>query len=332
MKILITGAGGWLGSELTEQILKQGNSVRALVLKSSNKLEKLKNDFGDKLEIVCGDICNKEHINKGLKDIEEVYHLAARVHSLPKSKEDEDEFFKINTYATGQLFNLCIKHKVKRVIFYSSVSVYGEHNKIIDVNTHKNPITPYGKSKLMAEEIGLKLYNEKRLPITIIEPVTVYGGDDVGNFEKLRALVNKGIAIRFGDGLNKKTIIYYKDLIQMTINIAKDKETMGKVIICGTESVSLNEILEVFINNLNRKIIIFRISNSVTKSIIKFCNLVTIRKIRNVGRNIKVLSTSNRYIFEESLKYLEKYKKFKDYYKNIDSEMRNCNEKNIICN
>ena len=107
----------------------------------------------------------------------------------------------------------------------------------------------------MAEEIGLNLFREKGLPITIIEPVTVYGGEDVGNFEKLKSLINKGIVARFGDGNNKKTIIYYKDLINMTINIANDKNAIGKVIICGTESISLNNIIDILKNSSDKKVI-----------------------------------------------------------------------------
>ena len=60
MKILVTGAGGWLGSELTERLLEQGNDVRALVLFTSNKLKKLKDEYLNNLEIIEGDICDNE--------------------------------------------------------------------------------------------------------------------------------------------------------------------------------------------------------------------------------------------------------------------------------
>lgn len=314
-KILITGAGGWLGSELTERLLEEGNKIRAFVLFSSKKLNQLKDKYDSLLEIVEGDICNKGTVNKCLEGIDEVYHLAAKVHSLPKNKADEDEFFSINTEATEQLFELCTIHNVKRVIFYSSVSVYGESEDAIDVNSPKNPVTAYAKSKLMAEEIGLKLYREKGLPITIIEPVTVYGGDDVGNFEKLKKLVNKGFVPRFGDGENKKTVIYYKDLISMTIGIAKDINTIGKVIICGSESISYNHIIDVLSRGSSRKVIILKLNNRFTKVIINICNFINIGITRKVARQITVLSSNNEYKIPSTSKYLNNFISFKSYYK-----------------
>lgn len=315
MKILITGAGGWLGSELTERLLEQGNTIRAFVLFSSKKLDELKMKYNDLLEIIEGDICNKDDVNKCLEDVEEVYHLAAKVHSLPKSKEEEQQFFKINTEATEQLFELCLRHKIKRVIFYSSVSVYGDSEEIIDVNSPKNPVTAYAKSKLMAEEIGLRLFKEKGLPITIIEPVTVYGGDDVGNFEKLKNLVNKGFVPRFGDGENKKTVIYYKDLISMTIKIAKDSSTLGQVVICGSESISYNYIINVLSKNSSKKVIVLKLNNRFTKFIVNTCSFIKFSITKKIGRQVKVLASNNEYSISDSIKYLNNFTSFKKYYK-----------------
>ena len=313
-KILITGAGGWLGSELTERLLEEGNEIRAFVLFSSKKLNQLKDKYDSLLEIVEGDICNKDTVNKCLEDIDEVYHLAAKVHSLPKNKADEDEFFRINTEATEQLFGLCIIHNIKRVIFYSSVSVYGESEDFIDVNSSKNPVTAYAKSKLMAEEIGLKLYREKGLPITIIEPVTVYGGDDVGNFEKLRKLVNKGFIPRFGDGENKKTVIYYKDLITMTIEIAKDINTIGEVIICGSESISYNYIIDVLIQSSGKRVIIININDKIKSIIINILNFIGIGLSKKIARQIEVLNFNNEYRIKKSNKYIKDFTSFNKYY------------------
>lgn len=315
MKVLITGAGGWLGSELTEKILEQGEDVRALVLSPSKKLDRLKEKFNNQLEIVVGNICNQDFVNKSLDGIDIVYHLAAKVHSLPKNKEEENQFFEINTHATEQLFNICLEKNIHRVIFYSSVSVYGESEEVIDINTPKNAVTPYAKSKLMAEEIGLKLFREQGLPLTIIQPVTVYGGDDVGNFEKLKSLINKGVVVRFGNGLNKKTIIYYKDLINMTIKIADDASNLGKVIICGTESISLNTILEILIESTSKKVVVLNINNYLTKAMINMFDLIGLGITKKIGRQIKVLSSNNEYSLDNCKKYINEFTRFREYYK-----------------
>ena len=314
MKVLITGAGGWLGSELTESILKEGNFVRAFVLFTSSRLNELKNEYLDKLEIIEGDICDEYLVNESLNDIDIVYHLAAKVHSLPKNKKDEEAFFKINTEGSKILFNNCIKNNVKRVIFYSTVAVYGESEYEINSESKVNPITAYGKSKLEAEQFGMKLFKNSSLPITIIEPVTVYGGNDVGNFEKLKSLASKGILVRFGDGKNKKTVIYYKDLVSMTMQIANSSEAIGKRIICGTEHISINDINTVFRELGDKRKIKFDINESISNFCIKTFNLIGISLTKKIARQITVLKSNNIYDLNEAKKYIKSYKLFKEYY------------------
>lgn len=318
MKILITGAGGWLGSELTENLLKEGNFVRAFVLFTSSRLNELKNKYADKLQIIEGDICDEYLVNESLKDVDIVYHLAAKVHSLPKNKKDEEDFFKINTEGSKILFNNCINNNIKRVIFYSTVSIYGESEYEINSESKVNPITAYGKSKLKAEQFGMKLFKERGLPITIIEPVTVYGGDDVGNFEKLKSLASKGILVRFGNGKNKKTVIYYKDLISMTIQIANSDEAIGKRIICGTEHISINDINDIFEKIGDKNKIKFNINESISNFCVKIFNLIGVSLTKKIARQITVLKSNNTYDLNEAKNYIKKYKTFKEYYCEVE--------------
>lgn len=311
MKILITGAGGWLGSELTEQLLKQGKEIKALVLFTSPKLTNLKNKYKKQLEVIEGDICSEEIIEKALKEVNKVFHLAAKVHCQPKNEKDIQDFFKINAEASKLLFDKCLEKKVERVIFYSSVSVYGESEEIISVNSPKNPVTPYAKSKLQAEEYGMKLYREKGLNITVIQPVTVYGGDDVGNFEKMRVFSEKGFLPRFGDGENKKTIIYFKDLIKLTIKISELDVYYGKTIIVGSEILTLNSIIE---NFNKKKCRIIKINKKISDAMIKIFSIKTLGKLNIIANQIKVLSINNEYDINEIKKIIESRKSFREYY------------------
>ncbi|MBU3104467.1 NAD-dependent epimerase/dehydratase family protein [Clostridium gasigenes] len=314
MKILITGAGGWLGSELTKTLLDKGNHVKALSLGESKSLEELKSIYNDNLEIINANITDTEIIRDSMVGVNHIYHLAAKVHYIPISEDEIKEFFNINTGATENIFKLAIENNVERVIFYSTVSVYEESNEILNVNNIKKPKTPYGKSKLMAEKIGLKLYKEKGLPLTIIEPVTVYGGADVGNFKKLEKFINKGVSVIFGDGENKKTVIYYKDLIEMTINIAKDNNAIGKVIICGTENISVQDINKSLISRVNKRVLKIRINKWVSKFIIKVSNILGLSIFKKIGRQIKVLMNNNIYEIEGCKRYVDSYTTFYEYF------------------
>ena len=305
--ILITGAGGWLGSELTEQLLKKGESIRAFNYIETDSLKKLKEQYGEQLEIVIGDVCNIEMLDKALEDIDTIYHLAAKVHVVPTNQQEEDEFYQINTYASEKLFEKAIEKQVKRVIFFSTVSVYQQTNEKVTVHTEKQPNTIYGKSKLKAEKIANKLYQEKNFPITIIEPVTVYGEGDVGNFKKLEQLIQKGLCVRFGNGENKKTVIYYKDLITMVIKIAEDESQIGKTVICGTEVLTLNEINKILIKSSNKKVLKIYIPQWLANFAKTVCCFSVLKKIR---RKIMALTQNNEL---EINNQLENYTKFEDY-------------------
>lgn len=305
--ILITGAGGWLGSELTKQLLEKKEKVRAFNFVETENLKKLKEQYPENLEIVIGNICDNDKVEAAFQGVESVYHLAAKVHVIPTNKEEEQEFYKINTEATKNIFEKAVQKNIKRVIFFSTVSVYEQTNNKINIKSTKKPNTIYGKSKLEAEKIGNNLYNTKNLPITIIEPVTVYGEGDVGNFKKLESLIQKRVCLRFGNGKNKKTVIYYKDLIKMVIKIANDDKYIGKTVICGTEVLSINEINNILVKKYKKKVLRIYIPQFIAKIVEKICSISILKKIK---RKVMALTQSNDFEIE---KILEEYTKFEEY-------------------
>lgn len=309
MDILVTGAGGWLGSELTEQLLLSGKRVKAVNFIYTDKLKELKKQYGEKLEVIIGDICDEQLMEKALKGIKKLFHLAAKVHTIPTNEKEKEEFFRVNTKATEKIFEQCMQNKVERVIFFSTVSVYkGMNEKITSTDGIKSPSTIYGKSKLQAEEIANKMWQEKKLPVTIIEPVTVYGQGDVGNFKKLENLIKKGVCIQFGNGNNKKTVVYYKDLIRMAIEISEKSELIGRTLICGTEVISVKDINNTLIEKRNKRTMIIRVPISLAKMISKLCCFSILKKIR---RKISALTSNSEFITDYEL---ENYTSFHDYY------------------
>lgn len=302
---LVTGSGGWIGLELVNKLLVDGYVVKAMCRCENKELKNLSYKYEGKLDIFQGDLIDIEKWEYKLNNIDCLYHLAAKVHTKAKNKEEENEFYLINRDATNKLFDLSLKYNVKKVVFVSTVAVYGKSkDRIISVKTKKDPITPYAKSKHEAELYAKQLYKEKKLPVSIVQPVVVYGGNDRGNFKKLYNLARKGVLVQFGDGLNRKSIIYYKDLVQMIENIGESDKSIGKTYICGTESLTYQSILRKFNKDINKSKII-KVPMIISKLAIKFGNLIPIKKIKNVSDNIDTLMRINTYDFKKSLEFIK---------------------------
>lgn len=302
---LITGAGGWLGSELTQNLLQSGYSVKALDIVETDALKKLKHKFPETLQIVIGNLSELSKWEQELSGVDYLYHLAAKVHAKPKDQADIDAFYHINRDCTKQLFDAALTYGVGKTIFISTVAVYGKHgNDVISIDTSRNPETPYGISKHEAELYGQQLVKTKDFNLTIIQPVTVYGGRDTGNFRKLYRLAQKGLAVQFGNGQNKKTVIYYKDLINMMQTIGEDKETTGNTYICGTEVISFEQIAKKY--KQTTKAIRLIVPAPVAKLAISVGSKLG-QKTINIAENIQTLMIDN--IYQTNFK-IDGYTKF----------------------
>ena len=311
----VTGAGGWIGLELVESLLKDNYRVKALVRRDNNQLLELSKKFQQNLTIIKGDMIYINRWKDELEKIDYLFHLAAKVHSKPKNKEEINEFYLINRDCTKKLFNIALEKKIKNVVFISTVAVYGSRtNTIISENTKRNPITPYTISKNEAEKYGIELYEEYNFPITIIQPVTVYGGKDRGNFKKLYDLANKGIIMKFGKGNNKKTIIHYTDLVKIIRNISESGTVHGKTFICGTESISYNKIINKIKLDSKAKFII-GIPESISNLAIGILRATRINRLSNIATNVEILMHDNIYDYKDIRKYInnEKIIKFENW-------------------
>ena len=130
MKFLVTGGAGFIGSNIADALLKQGHFVRVLDNFSSGKEDNLKvaRTFGDKFELVKGDICDKATCLKACQDIDAITHQAA-LRSVPKSMTIPHEYNKVNIDGILNMLEAARENKVKRFVFASSSSVYGDVTK-----------------------------------------------------------------------------------------------------------------------------------------------------------------------------------------------------------
>ncbi|MCX7612461.1 MAG: NAD-dependent epimerase/dehydratase family protein, partial [Ignavibacterium sp.] len=150
MKVLVTGGGGFIGSNLVEGLLKQGFSVRVLDNFSTGKRENLE-EFINDIELIEGDIRNFHIVNKAVKDVQIIFHQAA-LPSVPRSIIDPILSNEVNVSGTLNILYAAKENNVKRIIFASSSSVYGDNPESPKNETMiPKPLSPYAVSKLSCE-------------------------------------------------------------------------------------------------------------------------------------------------------------------------------------
>lgn len=260
--ILVTGASGYIGYILTKELLKENNKVRAFCHNKTEKMNRLKNEYSESLEICYGDISKIENFNELLKNIDVIYHLAAEL----KLNENMEE---INTNATKKVFENCLRYNVKKVVFFSTVAVY-KTGEEISINSYKEPNNMYGRTKLEAEKIGQELYKKKGLPLIVLEPSIVYGEIFKGTIGKIENRANNGYCLRVGNGKYKNSIIHVNDLVKIAINVTKNDNYIGKTIICTAETISVCQVNNILKKYYGKAIKEIYIPDIMAKIIMKF--------------------------------------------------------------
>jgi len=244
-KILVTGGAGFIGSHLVDKLIQKGNRVTVIDDLSTGKKENLntKADFHNL------DICGFERIKPFFEGIDFVFHLAA-IPRVPLSVEDPVTTSKVNILGTIDVFKAAIEANVKRIIFASSSSVYGEQKTLpLKESMTPNPLSPYGLQKLVGERFA-KLFTELyKIPIISLRYFNVFGprvdfDSDyslvLGKFLRLRK-EGKPLTI-FGDGEQTRAFCFIDDVVLANIKAMEERKLKGgEIINIGSEkSYSVN--------------------------------------------------------------------------------------------
>jgi len=213
MKLLVTGANGFVGRALCAELIKQGLTVLAAV-REKTAIESC-------TPVVIDNINNATNWVTALSNVDVVTHLAARVHVMNDHASDPlAEFRKVNVDGTLNLAWQAAKAGVKRFIFISSVKVNGEHTEMGMPFTeldNPSPQDAYGISKLEAEQGLLKLAQETGMEVVIIRPPLIYGLGVKANFASLLSVVKSGVPLPLGAIHNKRSFIYVENLVNFIL-------------------------------------------------------------------------------------------------------------------
>jgi hypothetical protein len=248
--VLVTGAGGFIGQPLCEEMLHQGWQVRAAV-RSPCQLP-------SRIEVaVVGAIDGEINWSDALRDVDVVIHLAARVHVMKDVAADPlAEFLKVNMQGTANLAYQAAAAGVKRLVYVSSIKVNGERTSEMQPFTESddpNPQDAYATSKWRAEQVLQRVAQESGLEVVIVRPPLVYGPGVKGNFIRLLKAVDKGIPLPFASVRNKRSLIYLGNLVGALILCASHPAAAGKTyLVRDGEDISIPDLVRQMAISLER--------------------------------------------------------------------------------
>jgi UDP-glucose 4-epimerase len=265
MRILVTGGAGFIGKYLVKYLLENGKNVSILDNFSNSDKKSIALFKNKGVKIFEGDITNFDDVLNATKDQEIVIHLAAKI-SVVESIKNPSETFRINVDGTKNILAICKKNNVKKLIIASSAAVYGEgdkENKITEEDK-RNPISPYGKSKMKMEEEVIKNYSDIKTKYIILRFFNIYGigqtSEYAGVITKFLEKIKKNQALTItGDGTQIRDFVSIYDTICSIDNAIKYNRN-GIFNIASGNGITVNELAKLMISVSGKKLDIQNIS------------------------------------------------------------------------
>jgi NAD dependent epimerase/dehydratase len=260
-KILVTGAGGFIGSHLAEELVKQGEEVRAFVRYNSRDdrglLEELPKAVSDRIEVISCDLKDSEAVRKAVKGCSKVFHLGALI-AIPYSYAHPFDFVQTNVIGTANLLNASLETKtIERVILTSTSEVYGTAQYVpIDEEHPLQAQSPYAASKISADKLAESYYLSFGFPVSTLRPFNTFGPR-----QSLRAIIPTIVSqavkdgkIRLGNTKPRRDFLFVRDTVRGFIELGNCDKAIGKVVNIGTgKDISIGELVEKILNLLGKK-------------------------------------------------------------------------------
>ena len=253
-KVLVTGGLGFIGSHIVDEVIKD-NEVIIIDNKSTGKIENLKNPNHENLTLIEKDL-NEVNLDKVLINVDYVFHLAAMA-SVPLSIDNPIKSTNDNLNATIKLLNACRANNVKKIIFSSSSSVYGDNTNIpLKETEYPLPKSPYAASKASCE-LYLKTYHEAYgLNYVSLRYFNVFGPKQDKNSQYaavipnfISALLEGEKPIIYGDGEQTRDFIYVKDVVKANIKSC-ECDYNGIVNVASGRKMTINELYRIICETL----------------------------------------------------------------------------------
>ena len=258
-KILVTGADGFIGSHLVEELVKEGYKVKAFVLYNSFNtwgwIDTFPKELKDEIEIFTGDVRDPNAVREAMKDCGAVFHLAALI-AIPYSYYAPDSYVDTNIKGTLNVLQAAKEQGNKRVLVTSTSEVYGTAQYVpIDEKHPFQGQSPYSATKIAADRLAESFYRSFELPVTIVRPFNTFGPRQSARAvipTIIMQLLSGKTEIKLGSLSPTCDFNYVKDTANGFIEIYKSSKTIGEEINIATQQeISIGELAEILIQKIN---------------------------------------------------------------------------------
>lgn len=261
-RILVTGADGFIGSHLTEALVRQGYKVRAFVMYNSFNtwgwLDHTSQEIKEQIEIFAGDIRDPYGVKEAMKGCDVVLHLAALI-AIPYSYHSPDTYVDTNIKGTLNIVQAARELGVEKVIHTSTSEVYGTA-QFVPI-TEEHPLqgqSPYSASKIGADQIAMSFYNSFNTPVAIIRPFNTYGPRQSARAvipTIITQIANGQRKIKLGSVSPTRDFNYVKDTVNGFISIAESQSSIGQVINIGSNyEISIGDTVQLIAEAMGAEI------------------------------------------------------------------------------
>ncbi|WP_284139061.1 NAD-dependent 4,6-dehydratase LegB [Virgibacillus sp. LDC-1] len=257
--ILVTGADGFIGSHLTEELVKKGHKVKAFAYYNSFNtwgwLDTLPKEIMKEVEVFTGDVRDPNGVKEAMKGMDEVHHLAALI-AIPFSYHSPDTYVDTNIKGTLNVLQAARDLETSRLLVTSTSEVYGTAQYVpIDEKHPYQGQSPYSATKIGADRLAESFYRSFNLPITIVRPFNTYGPRQSAR-AVIPTIITQLLAgkeeIELGALSPTRDFNYVKDTVNGFIEIANTDKTIGEEINIATQQeISIGQLAEELIKQIN---------------------------------------------------------------------------------
>jgi dTDP-glucose 4,6-dehydratase len=261
VKILVTGADGFIGSHVVETLVKSGHEVRAFVLYNSFNswgwLDESDKSIRDSIDIFAGDIRDPHGVDKAVEKQEVILNLAALI-AIPYSYHSPDTYIDTNIKGTLNILQAARRHAVKRVVQTSTSEVYGTAQYIpIDEVHPLHPQSPYAATKVGADQLALSFHASFDVPVGILRPFNTYGPRQSARAvipTIISQLANKS-KVKLGSLSPTRDFSFVQDTANGFLAAAQSDAIVGQTINLGSGfEISIQETAETIAKLMNAKL------------------------------------------------------------------------------